>query len=182
MKIAILNGNPSDKGAFERYLNELERGLIERKHSVANLRLREMNVHDCLGCFTCWLKTPGRCAQRDDGQKVCRSYIDADLAIFASPLIMGHSSALLKRSHDRLFALIHPYFMQVGGEMHHRPRYRHYPRLAVLLEKGGDADDEDVAIVKEMYRRDAINLNTSLAGPWLSNRPVREIIHALDRL
>ncbi len=44
------------------------------------------------------------------------------------------------------------------------------------------ADDEDVAIVKEIYRRDAVNLNTSLAGPWLSSRPVREIIHALDRL
>jgi multimeric flavodoxin WrbA len=48
-----------------------------------------MKIHHCLGCFNCWVKTPGTCSIHDDEAEVTRRYIASDLVILASPLIMG---------------------------------------------------------------------------------------------
>ena len=36
-------------------------------------RVQEMDLHGCAGCFGCWIKTPGECAQHDDGALLCRT-------------------------------------------------------------------------------------------------------------
>ena len=69
-----------------------------------------MDVRYCVGCFGCWVKTPGECVSKDGSHDIRREVINSDLVLFASPLIMGFTSALLKKAHDKLIPLIHPYF------------------------------------------------------------------------
>ncbi|MBI2857905.1 MAG: flavodoxin family protein, partial [Chloroflexi bacterium] len=90
MKIVILNGNGSDSEAgFDGYLEELSALLESHHHTVTMLKLRVMDIRLCIGCWDCWLKTPGLCRVRDGSDEVCRECINSDLVLFASPVVMG---------------------------------------------------------------------------------------------
>lgn len=179
MKVAIFNGNPdaSDK-AFEGYLSELGRELKKAGHSVETVNLRDLNIKPCLGCFGCWLKTPGRCAAEDDSPQVRRAYIGAGLALFASPVRMGFTSALMKRAQDKLIPLLLPYIELAHGECHHVGRYPKYPALGLLLGRNG-ADDEDLRIISDVYGRMAWNLKSALAFAKTTECAVKEVADAV---
>jgi len=183
MKITVLNGNPDARNnAFEGYLKELSDALMSDNHLVTILSLREMDIRYCIGCWGCWVKTPGKCIVADGSYDVCREYINSDLALFASPIIMGFTSALLKKAHDKLIPLILPYFEIVQNEFHHLSRYDKYPVIGLLLEKGKDADEEDIKIISDIYRRDAINFKTSFCFTKLTSDPLEEVTSEINRL
>ncbi len=159
MKITILNGNPdANNDVFDGYLKKLSDALVSDNHLVTILDLREMDIRYCFGC---WLKTPGECIVADGSRDVCCEFVSPDLVLFASPIIMGFTSALLKKAHDKLIPLLLPYIGIYRKECHHVPRYEKYPRIGLLLEKGEDTNEEDVEIIADIYRRDASNFHTS---------------------
>jgi multimeric flavodoxin WrbA len=89
MKITILNGNPNaDNVKFDNYLKELSDLLDSNNHTVTILKLREMDIKYCTGCFGCWVKTPGECVVADDMRDIRREYIHSDFVLFTSPVIM----------------------------------------------------------------------------------------------
>jgi len=90
---------------------------------VNTLELRSMDLRQCSGCFGCWLKTPGVCATQDQHGQLIRAYLDADVAVLASPLVLGFSSGLLKRAADKLIPILLPYIDASTGECRHFPRY-----------------------------------------------------------
>ena len=183
MKITIFNGNPDGgNDVFDNYLKRLSDALELREHTVTTLTLREMDIRYCIGCFDCWLKTPGECIVADASQDVCRQFIASDLVLFASPLIMGFTSALLKKAHDKLVPLIHPYIGIYHDECHHMPRYEKYPLTGLLLEKGRDSDEEDIEITSEIYRRDALNVHSSLCFTRLTADSIEEVADEIDRI
>ncbi|RJS78658.1 flavodoxin family protein [Methanophagales archaeon] len=183
MKITILNGNPNaDNVKFDNYLKELSDLLESSNHTVTILKLREMDIRYCLGCFGCWVKTPGECIVADDSRDICREYINSDFVLFASPIIMGFTSTLLKKAHDKLIPLIHPYLEIVRNEFHHLARYEKYPRIGLLLEKSKSADKRDIKIISGIYMRDAINLKTSFCFTRLTTDPVEEVANEINRL
>ena len=142
-----------------------------------------MAIRYCIGCFGCWVKTPGECSNAaDDSRRVRREYINTDFALFASPVIMGFTSALLKRAHDKLLPLLLPYFEAHHWEAHHASRYARYPGVGLLLEAGPDTDAEDTQIITEIYRRDAINFKAPFRFCRLTSEPVEEVAREINRL
>jgi multimeric flavodoxin WrbA len=183
MNIIIINGNPDPKQKdLDRYIKSLGADLTQRGHAFQSIILREMDIRQCIGCWTCWFKTPGLCMHRDEMPKIYRAVMDADLVILASPVVMGFMSALLKRANERFIPLIHPYIALVGGECHHRGRYERYPGLGILLHRGADTDDEDIAIITDIYRREAVNFRSSLRCAFLTDQSVPEVSHAINAL
>ena len=179
MRIAILNGEPNPQSQFESFLSDLARSLTAAGHAVTSLTLREMNFKGCSGCFGCWVKTPGECVKRDNSAEVCRAAIAADLLLFASPLKMGFTSALLKRATDQMIPLIHPYFEMVHGEVHHLARYAKYPLFALLLAAEPDTDAEDLEITEAMWKRLARNLKTRHVFTAMAERSAQEVANEL---
>jgi len=181
MKILILNGNPSGaKGDMDRYIDRLSEKITSAGHDAQVLVLRDMKINSCIGCFNCWVKTPGLCSIKDDAREVSRQYIVSDHVIFCSPLIMGFVSSLLKNTMDRNLPLIHPHLEDLDGEIHHKKRYDKYPVISFLLEKEACTDDEDIAIATDIFRRQAINVRTSLGFVRLTQSPVEEVLHAIN--
>ena len=45
------------------------------------LELRHLNIRPCTGCLGCWTKTPGRCVQRDDMDRVYAAIAAADVVV-----------------------------------------------------------------------------------------------------
>lgn len=183
MKIVMLNGNPDPKRKdLDRYIRSLGSELSARGHAFQSHQLRDMKIRYCTGCWNCWVTTPGLCVHNDDMAAIYTSVMAADLLLFASPVIMGFMSALLKRANERLIPLIHPYLALVEGECHHRGRYERYPGIGLLLHRGVDTDDEDIAIITDIYRREAINFRTSFRCAFTTDQPVTEVTHAIADL
>jgi len=164
MKILILNGNPDVKNnKFDEYINSLSGLMISGGHEVKIKLLREMKILFCTGCWGCWVKNPGKCSFDDDSAIIRKEYIHSELVIFSSPVIMGFTSTVLKKANDKLLPLLLPYIEIVNGELHHKSRYKKYPKTALILEKGKDTDEKDIKIISDIYRRNAINLKTSFS-------------------
>jgi hypothetical protein len=181
MRITLLNGNPDPKyTAFDRYLDKLTAALATHNVEVCYLMLRDLNIQYCTGCWGCWVKTPGECVAKDDTAIVRREALRSDLLLFASPVRMGFTTALLKKAVDKLIPMILPYFSLAQGEFHHLKRYPRYPRHGLLLEKSEGADDEDVAIIRACYQRLALNLKTEFAGLNFTDQSPEEVAHAFN--
>lgn len=163
MKILILNGDarPGTK-PLASYLANFEAGLVAGGAKVSRIDLEELDIHFCTGCFTCWWATPGLCAFRDGMEKVYPAVLDADLLIWASPLVLGTVPTLVKKTQDRLIPLLHPYFELVQSEVHHRRRYERYPNLGLIVEPQAEDEPEDLAAVRLLFERFCVNLHVSL--------------------
>ena len=183
MRITILNGNPDGRNKdFDLYIEKLCIFLEKEQHKVKHLKLRGMDIKQCTGCWGCWVKTPGECLIRDDARIVCDESINSDLLLFASPIIMGFVSAILKRTMEKMIPLILPYLELVQKECHHKSRYEKYPLLGVLLDKAGQADDEDVAITVSMFERLSINFKSQLSLVGDTAKPIQEVIDEINNI
>ena len=179
MKLCVFNGTPrNDRSGLDFYVDRLEAGAVARGHSVKSFTLRDMDIQQCTGCFGCWVKTPGECVVKDDASMLVRAFVHADLFVCATPITMGHISALLKKSHDRLLPIFLPYFTTVAGEIHHPLRYGRSPDMAVIVARNG-TDDEDLALVERAYRRLSLNLHNTLRLFTTMESPVAEVLDAV---
>jgi multimeric flavodoxin WrbA len=180
MKITIMNGNGNPQNQdFDEYVARLTAQLTAEGHTVTAFTLREMDIKFCTGCFGCWMKTPGQCAVKDASHDVCRAVINGDFLLWAAPLRMGFPDATLKKMMDKSIPLIHPYFVVDHGEAHHRPRYDHYPRIGLLLEKEADTDAEDLRLVSDIFSRTALNMKSCLEFALTTEEPVETVAHAI---
>lgn len=183
MRVLLLDGNPDPAAAaFAARLEAARQALAERGHEVQLSRLRELSLRHCAGCWSCWVRTPGECAFEDDSGAVCRDVMASDLVVFASPVVMGFVTALTRTANEKLLPLVHPFMEIVDGETRHEARYPRYPLLALLLAPGDDTDDEDIEIISDVYRRNALNLNTRLCLTARTDRPPEELARAVDGL
>jgi hypothetical protein len=185
MDYLIVNGNPNpaDKN-WETYLSDFAARLTVRGSCVKLFTLRDLDIKPCTGCFSCWLITPGLCARRDDMKLIYPAVLGSDLLIWASPLVLGNVSALTKIAQDRFLPLLHPYFVMREGEVHHRIRYSKIPDLGLILGLGRGDTEEDVALVRRLHERFALNFYsrlrftiTNLTTAAESVRLVQEAMH-----
>jgi multimeric flavodoxin WrbA len=179
MKITILNGEPDPGSHFDAYVGSVAASASAAGDDVRLLHLRELDLKGCSGCWGCWVKTPGQCAKRDDSETICRAVLQSDLVVLASPIVMGFTTALLKRAADQMIPLVHPYIVMEGGEMHHRSRYSGYPLMALLLGAGPDCDAEDLDITTTIWARTARNMKSRLVHVAVTERTPEEVAHEL---
>lgn len=180
MTITILNGYQGlQSGEFIQKLDNISNELA-KNHNVNHFKLHKMNLHYCTGCWSCWWKTPGECAIKDDAEQIFRSVIMSDIVIFASPLVAGFTSSTLKKITDRLIVLLHPYIELINGECHHRKRYPNYPDIALIIDKEPDTDSEDISIVNEIYDRFSLNFHCKRRFTKLIDEVVLSDIQTLE--
>jgi len=179
MKITILNGAYEDSGTLEEYLEKLIESLSKMNNEIQYFKLRDLKIKQCMGCFGCWVETPGECIVPDDTVKIRRAAVNSDLLLFASPLVLGFTTSILKKAIDKMLPIVHPYFTIRAGEIHHKKRYKTYPLLGVLIEKEIDTDKEDLEIVRAIYERVAIEMASSLVLFDSDERPPEEVAYEI---
>jgi multimeric flavodoxin WrbA len=181
MKVTLINGNPENGSShFEAYVKDLTSTLKLKGIQTVCFNLRENNVLSCTGCWGCWVKTPGECLFEDDTVDIRRQVIHSDWVIFLSPLVLGFTSALLKKVQDKFIPLVHPYIELVNNECHHIKRYEKYPKIGLLYAPETDTDDEDLAIISDIYRRFALNFKSELSLFRSIEEPIENLVHEID--
>lgn len=115
------------------------------------LDLTKTSIKDCLGCWSCWIKTPGRCVH-SDLDTFYKAYINAEKVIILSQVTQGFVSGNLKTLFDRMLPLFLPYISYKTGESMHLPRYDSYPEVEVYYQ-GVFPSAEDQKIYEDYMRR-----------------------------
>ena len=162
MKILVLNGN-TDHPALTPYTESIESAIKgNNTHEIEYFRLKDMNINYCTGCWSCWYKTPGLCAIKDDHEQILSRIPNADLILYISPVIMGYESSILKTCKDRSIPSTHPYILLHKGEQHHHKRYESMPNISVLLIGDETTEKVDINIIKHTYDRMALNFDADV--------------------
>jgi len=117
-------------------INELDDVIFQED---ITLDLRKRDIQHCVGCWTCWWETPGRCIHKDLDD-FYHHYVTADKAVFFAEVKKGFVSGNLKSLFDRMIPLFLPYVTYKTGESMHVPRYEHYPDIEFYYEDKFDKD------------------------------------------
>lgn len=160
MKALVLDGGREGDLLTPVAVLEMVSALGERKVDVELVTLRERAIAMCTGCFGCWTRTPGECVIKDDARYVLRSYVGSDFVVNVAPVTFGGYSSLLKTMLDRSIPVLDPRFAIVGGEVHHRLRYRRYPKT-IVLGTLPSPDPEAERLFANLVARNGLNMHQS---------------------
>jgi multimeric flavodoxin WrbA len=150
MKAVIFNGAKEGDLTIKAIEKNVADQLAKEKWEVEPIELRDMQIANCLGCFGCWVKTPGTCVINDDGRETTRKAIQSDLLVWLTPVTFGGYSSELKKALDRIIPILLPYFQSYHGQIHHKMRYMKYPKLLVIgvQESGVDYEETFIALAE----------------------------------
>ncbi|MFH2115958.1 MAG: NAD(P)H-dependent oxidoreductase [Spirochaetota bacterium] len=115
-----------------------------------------LSISPCLGCFACWVKTPGVCVIADEGRTLVEALMPADLFVLITSIPFGSYAPAIKRALDRSIPILLPFFTVHEGEMHHLQRSRR--RRRVLHVPYGEYGIEDLATFSGLARSHCDNL------------------------
>ena len=156
MRALILNGALAGDEGLRPIEEALGSALSARGCAVERIRLRDVFIAYCKGCFDCWVKTPGVCATKDGAGPITRAMARSDLIVLLSPITFGGYSSELKKVLDRSIGIVSPFFTRLHGEVHHKPRYARYPAL-LAIGVTEDRDPAEAQIFARLVDRNAIN-------------------------
>ena len=159
MKALILDGSAEPGGVIESARQALVAEFAELNWQVEQFTLRDMEIAHCIGCFGCWMKTPGECVIDDPGRDIARATVNSNVTVLLTPVTFGGYSSQLKKAWDRIISIISPAFVQLGGETRHKKRYETYPRLLAIGVED-QPDEEAERTFTTLASRNAINLHS----------------------
>jgi multimeric flavodoxin WrbA len=120
MKIFAVSGSPrKDKGNTDRILKPFLEGAKEAGAEVELVYVHGMNIKPCNGCNACWLKTPGRCIQKDDMTPMLDKVRESEVIVVASPIYVGGVTGQTKTFLDRMTPVSLPFIEMIDGYATH---------------------------------------------------------------
>ncbi|MDZ7699649.1 MAG: NAD(P)H-dependent oxidoreductase [Deltaproteobacteria bacterium] len=156
MKVLAVNSSArvGRESKTERMLLPLVEGMRDAGAEVEMVNLAREDVAYCIGCFTCWTKTPGTCIHKDDmTREIYPRYIASDMCILATPLYHYTVNACMKTFIERTLPMALPFMVHQDGVTRHP--MRHQARPTVVLSVAGFPDmnvfDQLSAYVKFLF-------------------------------
>ncbi len=168
MKILAIQVSPRPKVSSntEILLQEFLKGARSERAETETAYLQEKHIHPCVGCFTCWVKTPGICSFKDDMQELLEKVRNCQIIVYAFPLYNYNMTALLKTFHERLLPLVHPHFVKTGETYRHPPRYE-MNRKMVLISNCGFPEVSHFDGIRHVFRHMERSSGAPLIGELL---------------
>ncbi len=140
MKVIALNSSPRGEGISKTgvLLDALAAGMREAGAEVETIHLRQKKINNCMGCFTCWTKSPGVCIHKDDmTRELFPKWLEADIAVYATPLYHFTVNASMKAFIERTLPVLEPFLLRVDGKTFHPLRQNLNPPRSVVLSVAG---------------------------------------------
>ncbi len=101
MKVLVINGSPKGERSNTMWLTHAFVDGFPDTAEVKYITLREKDIHPCMGCFSCWTKTPGQCAVKDDMQEIYQNILEADIIIESFPLYFAGMPSRMRMMTER---------------------------------------------------------------------------------
>lgn len=143
MNILVINGSPKGgKSNTYRLTTAFLEGIKQEcpDISVKELSVSNMNIKPCIGCFSCWNKTPGQCCIQDDMRQVIEDMLWADITVWSFPLYYYSVPGSLKNLIDRQLPMVLPFMEEAEGQIGsggHPYRYDMSKKKTVVISTCG---------------------------------------------
>ena len=136
MKVMAINSSArvGKQSKTEIILDHLVTGMRKAGADVDVVNLQQKKINYCIGCYTCWSKTPGECVHKDDmSRELFPKYVESDLIVMATPLYHYTVNALLKTFIERTLPVAEPFLVMRDGVTRHPRRHPQKPVVAVSV-------------------------------------------------
>ena len=145
MNILAINGSPKGErsntwrltSAFLQGITAQEESARRQAPVVETLNVGTLNIKPCLGCFSCWSKTPGTCCLHDDMQLVIEKILWADVIVWSFPLYYFGLPGPLKNLIDRQLPMSLPFMSAETESGGHPSRYDMGGKRTVVVSTCG---------------------------------------------
>ena len=125
--------------------------------TIQFIDVSRLNIANCVGCFGCWTKTPGKCVIRDDAVKVYPQIAASDRILYVSKIKYGGYDTVMKTMLERSIPVQQAFIRLLHGETHHVQRDV-VPKKAVIIGYG-DISAEEQKIFRLLVERNAKNMS-----------------------
>ena len=175
MKVLALNGSPRMKSSSTYYIMKpfLE-GMETAGAKTEIIHIRSLKLKPCLGCYSCWVRTPGVCIQDDNMTGALKKFNNADMVIFGTPLYHFTMTGIMKDFIDRILPRLEPWLIphpRVAGLTGHPERF-HKPEKVFLISPCGFPEFEHFESLVATFKQIARMENWKYLGEIL--RPYAE--------
>jgi multimeric flavodoxin WrbA len=117
--------------------------------------LDDGKIRPCVGCFSCWIKTPGQCVIKDGYENMGLLLSKCDRLIIVSGCYYGSYGPFAHNVLDRSIPYLSPYFTTINGETHHQNRYDNKVRLSVYFY--GEINDREKRTAEKLIKANGVN-------------------------
>ena len=136
-------------------------GHIEQYTNDDDILVNASDIHRyCIGCFGCWLKTPGKCIIKDGFEDMGKLLSQVEVFILSSNATFGSFRSAVKYVLDRSISYVLPFFEIRNGEMHHGERYQNALTISALFY--GHMTENEKRTAQNLVKANAVNLNAAL--------------------
>ncbi|MBN2688994.1 MAG: flavodoxin family protein [Gammaproteobacteria bacterium] len=184
MKIVAINSSP--KGPKSNTCIMVEAFLDGVKKAGADAEQIFLSKHEikpCLGCFSCWFVTPGKCVIKDDMSQLLDKIEGADVIVFATPLYFDNISGMMKNFMDRTVSRADPRLRQdENGESVHASLSNKKSADIVVMSNCGFPEQSQFQVLHLLFQRVARNCQSKvLAEIYRSQGPLLSVDSPLLR-
>lgn len=151
-------------------------GLFDTPVSV--LKFSDQSISACIGCWNCWLKTPGQCVMQDQMTEHYSNYVNSDKVVLVLDTAQGFIDHKAKAFLDRTIPHYHPYIEIINQECHHVARYDRYPEMYFCFDQEGLTQAEE-KVIEDYLARTAFHFKSDAYrikfGESLSIEPLKHV-------
>ncbi len=181
MDILVINSSPRmNRGGTALLVDAFLEGVKEAGARSEIIYLQKMKINSCLGCFSCWLKTPGECVQKDDMTDFLPKIGSADVLVLATPVFVDGMTSTMKAILDRTMPLLQPFFEIRDDHCRHPQRGVMKPKKIVLVSVSGFTELDNFDPLVHHIQALAKNIGGEYAGALL--RPIGATLPTLKQM
>jgi multimeric flavodoxin WrbA/putative sterol carrier protein len=144
MNVLLLRAYPRKNGYTHQLTDLFVKGVKEGGATLVDRDIASADIKPCIGCYRCWITSPGKCFYNDDMVTLQEDLLQADIIVCATPLNSFSVSSSLKALLDRTLPLTMPSFeVSPRGSVRNKLRFpERWPKkiatIVVGAFKGGE--------------------------------------------
>lgn len=119
--------------------------------------LSTARIANCMGCFGCWTKTPGKCIIRDDAPQIYPLIAQSTKVLYVSHIKYGGYDTPMKTMLERAIPIQQAFIRIYRNETHHVQRNVAMKEATIIAY--GNLSEEEKSIFRELVGRNAHNMN-----------------------
>lgn len=132
---------------------------LRERPGIKYFDLSSLKITNCMGCFGCWTKTPGKCVIRDDATQVYPYIAKSDTVLYISRIRYGGYDSVMKAMLERAIPVQQAFIRIHNGETHHVQRAVVSKHATIIAYADQEIDEEERSIFRRLIARNAHNMS-----------------------